>query len=142
AMEKIVADAATAMKNPRAIAVFAYHVAGWIGESANARIGLRARRANAKRLPGPRSAAVPESPIPDRANVVPPGIQADANAARISSRPVARTAAPITTPSVGAESRRRRAERQGQQGTRAKGSATKRRAARLQRARAHRSGSG
>ena len=43
-----------------------------------------------------------------RANVAPPGIRADASPARISSSPVTRTAAPITTPSarVGWHSRR------------------------------------
>jgi len=46
-----------------------------------------------------------ERSIPGRANVAPPGIRADASPARISSSPVTRTAAPITTPSTHVEGR-------------------------------------
>ena len=43
AMEASSANATMPTTKPIAIAALAYHVAGWIGESRNARIGLRAR---------------------------------------------------------------------------------------------------
>ena len=96
ASETITLKAKIPMKKPRPIAAFAYQVAGWIGESRNARTGWRASRARPSG-PAPRSSSAsgPRS-IPDEANVAPPGIQADASPARISSSPAIRTAAPIT----------------------------------------------
>ena len=83
---RMTANAPNPTTSPRAIAAFAYQVTGWTGDSTNARTGERA--------------------IPGRANVAPPGIRADASQVRISSSPVARTAAPITTPSARVERRR------------------------------------
>ena len=103
----ITTNAPTPMNRPRAIAVLAYQVAGWIGDSRNARMGSRPRRANAKRPPVASSPAPEERSIPDRANDAPPGIRADTSPARISSSPAARTTAPITTPWARAERRSR-----------------------------------
>ena len=95
-------------KKPATIAALAYHVAGWIGENKNAWSGLRERRAKAK-IPPVASVASPAEPdeppdaaIPGRANIAPPGTRADDSPARTSSRPVTRTAAPITGRSLAA----------------------------------------
>jgi hypothetical protein len=98
AIDAMIANAKTPMRDPSAIAAFAYQVAGWIAESTNARAGLRARRANANRPPDASSPGAGERSIPDGANVAPPGIRADASQEMISSSPATRTALPITFP--------------------------------------------
>ena len=95
AREMSAVNAMMPTKGPMPIAAFAYQVAVWIGESRNARIGLRARRASPRR---PAVSSAPgATPIPGEANVASPGIRADASPARIRSSPTTRTAPPITS---------------------------------------------
>ena len=94
AMEMRMANAKTPRKKPRPMAAFAYQVAGWMGESRNARMGLRARLASSS---GPAAPTVSgASAIPDEANDASPGIRAETSPARMRSSPTTRTAPPIT----------------------------------------------